>query len=130
MAVSRDEMLPIEPFRDWLKTVVARCGGVEKAEGSLGMRPRAIRRFVSPSAEEARATHVSLDLVDQAVTHEGRTFLWELYGELYDFDGPSIPRLFDVDDLDRWIDPFATCAWAGVTTPDRSPQINQTVPFR
>lgn len=120
---SRDEMLPIEPFRSWLQGVVVRCGGVEKAEGSLGMKPRAIRRFVSPSVEEARARYVSLDLVDLAITHEGGTFLWDLYPRLYDFEEPSMTTLFDVTQFDRWADPAATVRWAGVTT-------SMTVPIR
>lgn len=80
-------MLPVEPFREWLTTVVARYGSVESAEGALGLPARTIRRFVAPKGKyEVTQTHVSLDIVDRAITHEGSTFLWDVYPDWYDGD--------------------------------------------
>lgn len=77
-------MLPVEPFREWLQVVVTRYGSVESAEGALGLPARTIRRFVAPKGKyEVTQTLVSLDIVDRAITHEGSSFLWDVYPEWY-----------------------------------------------
>lgn len=78
---NRAEMLPIEPFRQWLIRLVDRFGGADAIEPIVDLPARTIRRFIN--SNETPQTEVSLDIVDHAVTHEGNTQLWDVYPSLY-----------------------------------------------
>lgn len=104
-------MLPVEPFRDWLQQVVTRYGSVESAEGALGLPARTIRRFVAPKGKyEVTQTLVSLDIVDRAITHEGSSFLWDVYPDWYAGDRARRQLSFADEsyEFDEW--QFLYCA--------------------
>jgi len=124
-------MLPVEPFRIWLREIVERYGSPENAEGAVGLSARTIRRFTNPKGiYEVTQELVSLDIVDAAVTHEGSCFLWDVYPLLYP-DDPGDPQLSFADeswDFEAFLGSVAANKKSAsmLAAKKRSPRANKT----
>jgi len=67
------EMLPAEPFSEWMRALVDRYGSAEAAH-RCQLNDRQVRRNAS-----GEPTTVGFGFVDRVLTCEGSTFIWELY---------------------------------------------------
>lgn len=78
---TKDYLLPIGPFRMWLRHQMSLEGAsMQELAGRAQLNERSIRRIMDSDQQ-----NVSLDLVDWALTKsDGRTQLWHLYPECYD----------------------------------------------
>lgn len=74
-------LLPVEPFRQWLQGLKVQHGGSDNVGQLVGLSGRRVRAILTGHNGREPIHQVSLAVVDHALTHEGNTQLWELYGD-------------------------------------------------
>lgn len=76
--VAKKEALPIEPIHEWVKRKAKIFGNLELAK-LCGVNERVVTRILRKEYSE-----INFSTVDEMLTNEGSTFIWDLYPQEYE----------------------------------------------
>lgn len=77
--VKKREALPIAPIRDWVIQKAKVYGGYRELSVHCGVYERTITRIVGREHSD-----INFSTVDEILTNEGSTFIWDLYPDEYE----------------------------------------------